>query len=324
MPYGNQSVTTGSHHAVRRVNTPYDMGALDARDLLVMRGRLGAVRTMQQTTHCEAPPVMPHGISPATYRYPNMQSLNRVAAQGSCRSPFSPGAADLRALLVIRGRLGQPLPPLGSSRYPHRAGVARKTYGPIAGRYVVNGGRRLGQVAEIATAATSLAPAIEGISQLFGPAASGAYAERQAKVYTYYEQALTAPGSVSSEDAVITLAAISTNGFDAAQNIQQNNPQITRAYAQQALQRLSSQGWINVNTSSPKYTGIGASGVVYAPTGTSGLNTEAAVSQGALPSGNTAALSQGYAPSYGAGVAISPLLLLGALGLGAVLILRNR
>ena len=63
-------------------------------------------------------------------------------------------------------------------------------------------------------------------------------------------------------------------------------------------------------------TGIGASGVVYKPTGTTGLNTEAAVSQSALPAGNTAAL--------GIAGGISPLLLIGVLGVGAVLILRNR
>jgi len=84
------------------------------------------------------------------------------------------------------------------------------------------------------------------------------------------------------------------------------------------LQELSSQGWINVNTSSPKYTGIGASGVVYKPTGTTGLNTEAAVSQSALPAGNTAALGGT------AGGSSTTLLLLAALGIGGFLILRQR
>lgn len=320
MPYGNQSVTTGSHSSVRRVNTPYDLGALDVRELLAMRGRLGAVQTMAQTTGsgCDAPPSMPHGITPASHRYPPMQALNRVPREGFARTPFSPGAVDVRALSVVRGRLGQPLPPLGSSRYASRAGVARRTYGPIAGRYAGNGGRRLGQIAEITTAATSLAPAIASISQLFGPGASGADAERQAKMYSYYEQAMTAPGSPSSIDAVINLYAIATQGFDPVVNQQQNNPQITRTYAQQALQLLSSQGWINVNSDQPSYTGIGASGVVYAPHGTSGTNTQVAVSKSALPAGDTAALG-GTVGALG----VSPLLLLSVFAVGALFILRR-
>jgi hypothetical protein len=308
MPYGNRSVTTGSANAVRRVNTPYDLGALDVRSLLSARGRLGQV---------------PGQVSPrGSQRYPDMQSMNRVVQEGFSRMPFSPGAVDVREFLVVRGRLGQSLPPLRSSRYPMRAGPQGSwERAPIAGRYAGNGGHRLGQVAEIATAATSLAPMIASIQGLFGPGASGADAERQAKIYSYYEQSLTQPGSASSVDSVITLNAIANNAYDPIQRVQQNNPQITRAYAQQALQRLSSQGWINVNTSSPSYTGIGASGIVYASSGTSGLDTQTAVSQSALPPGNTAALGGMMGGGTVFGV---PLVVLAAAGLGAVLLLRKR
>jgi hypothetical protein len=320
MPYGNQSATTGSRNAVRRVNTPYDMGALDARELLVMRGRLGAVRTMQQTTHCEAAPVMPHGIAPVTHRYPDMQMLNRVPRVGFSRTPFSPGADGVRALLLMRGRLGQPVPLLTSSRYASRAGAGSRTYGPIAGRYAANGGRRLGQVAEIATAATSLAPAIVSIAQLFGGGLSGANAERAAKVYTYYENAMTAPGSTSSIDAATTLWAIANQAVDPIQHLQENNPQATRAYAQQALQQLSSQGWVDLNSGNPRYIGIGASGRVFAP---NAQGVQQAVADSGIPPTGTYGPSQ--SPNYyGGGAAISPLVLLGVLGLGAVLLLRNR
>lgn len=302
MPYGNHSATTGSSHSVRRVNTPYDLGALDVRTMLSMRGRLGAIPS----------------------RYPEQNALNRVQPQGFARTPFSPGAVDVRTLFAARGRLGQslaPVHPMRSSRYPSRTGaVGSWGRSAIAGRYAANGGHRMGQVQEIATAASALLPTIDSISQLFGSSASGADAERQAKMYSYYEQAMTAPGSTSSVDAVVNLYSIAMQAFDPVTNQQQNNPQITRTYAQQALQRLSSQGWINVNSDYPSYTGIGASGVIYDPTGTSGTNTQTAVANRGLPAGNTAALGG----SVGVGVSGSALLLLALVGVGGVLLLQHR
>lgn len=353
MPYGNQSVTTGSRSSVRRVNTPYDLGTLDVRQLLSIRGRLGAMRCLATTPHglphtatrgrheirehqrelAEAHP-LPHrarALTPATHHYPPMQALNRPLYPGFSRTPFDPGLVPIRALYLTRGRLGdyQTPPALRSSRYPSRTPRSAWDRGPLAGRYAGNGGRRLGQVAEIATAATSLAPTIASISQLFGPGASGADAERQAHMYSLYEQAMTSPGSPSSIDAVVNLYTTATQQYDPIARVQQNNPQITRTYAQQALQQLSTQGWINVNSLSPSYTGIGASGVVYAPTSSTGMNTETAVAQTPLPRGNAAAVNQGYGGGYGTGasgfasVSGSPLLLLGVLGLGAILILRR-
>lgn len=112
---------------------------------------------------------------------------------------------------------------------------------------------------------------VSTLSSIFGGnPATGADAERQAHVYSIYETAMTSPGSAASVDAVIELYTMAGNLFDPVNNVQQNNPQATRTYSQQALQMLATQGWQNVNSLKPSYTGVAASGVVYGTDPTTG------------------------------------------------------
>jgi hypothetical protein len=132
-------------------------------------------------------------------------------------------------------------------------------------------GNTVGAAVGIPGAGSAAAPIIQGLQSIFGGnPATGANAQRQAKVYSYYGMAMTDPGSAPSVGAVITLQAISTNGYDSYQHLQQNNPQATRTYATQALQALASQGWENVYGSNPMYTGIPQSGAIYAADQTTG------------------------------------------------------
>ena len=112
---------------------------------------------------------------------------------------------------------------------------------------------------------------VSTISSIFGGnPATGADAERQAHVYSIYETAMTAPGSAASVDAVIELYAMATQQPDPVTGVIENNPQATRTYAQQALLTLATQGWQNVNSFQPRFTGVPASGVVYGSDPTTG------------------------------------------------------
>lgn len=222
MPYPTSTIANGTGSSVRRANTPYDMGALDARSLLVMHGRFGAA-----------------------------------------------------------------LPMVASSRYPGRVGSNARV--AIAGRYAQNGGRRLGQVQEVATAASALVPAIDSIESLFGGGATGDDAERQAAIYTMYEQAMTSPGSVASIKAVVGLYTIANQIYDPVNGVQRNNPQATRTYAQQAIETLSEQGWTLINANfAPVYTGVGASGAIYSANQTTGQQQVVATAK--LPASSSSAL----------------------------------
>lgn len=124
-------------------------------------------------------------------------------------------------------------------------------------------------------------PIIDSIAQLFGGnPATGADAERQSHVDTIYEEAMTSPGSSASIAAVVELYTMANNLFDPINNVQQNNPQATRTYAQEALNVLSSQGWSNIGLN-PVYTGVQASGQVLAVNSATGQ--QAVVANRALP-----------------------------------------
>jgi hypothetical protein len=129
-----------------------------------------------------------------------------------------------------------------------------------------------------------VAPVVDTLAQLFqGNPATGSDAERESKIYSYYATAMTAPGSPSSICAVQTLYSIAMQGQSPScnGNFMQDNPQATRTYAQEALQVLSSQGWINVNSPNPQYIGVAQSGIVYAPSQTTGQ--QVAVANAGLP-----------------------------------------
>lgn len=147
------------------------------------------------------------------------------------------------------------------SAYP---GKPRMGLGDVSAAEAESIGNTVGAAVGLPGAGSIAAPVIGTLQSIFGGnPATGANAQRQAKVYSYYGMAMTDPGSAPSVGAVMTLQAISTNGYDAYQKIQQNNPQATRTYAAQALQALASQGWENVYGANPMYTGIPQSGEVF-------------------------------------------------------------
>jgi hypothetical protein len=112
---------------------------------------------------------------------------------------------------------------------------------------------------------------VSTVQSIFGGnPATGANAQRQAHVYSIYETAMTAPGSAPSVDAVIELYAMATQQTDPITGVPENNPQATRTYAQQALLMLATQGWQNVNSFHPTFSGVAASGVVYGSDPTTG------------------------------------------------------
>lgn len=124
----------------------------------------------------------------------------------------------------------------------------------------------MGQLEQIVGEATGqLAPLVSAAQSIFGGnPATGANAQRQAAMYSLYAQAMTSPGSQPSVDAAIALYTIANQIYDPVANIQRNNPQATRTYATQALQALASQGWENVNSLRPQYTGVQQSGEIFA------------------------------------------------------------
>jgi hypothetical protein len=193
--------------------------------------------------------------------------------------PWSSGYGQQAPGLAGMGRLQKPRGRTFGS-YPTRLGQSATTTAANAAGAVAN--------AIVPGSGSIVAPVIQTLAQVFGGnPATGDNAERQAKMYTYYEQAMTNPGSPSSICAVQTLYSIAMQGISPACNAsdpngQQNNPQATRTYAQQVLQVLSTQGWVNVNTTNPTYTGIAASGVIYAPQSSTGQ--EVAVANAGLPS----------------------------------------
>lgn len=119
---------------------------------------------------------------------------------------------------------------------------------------------------------------VSSFADIFGGnPATGKNAERQANMYTLYEEAQTSPGSPASIDAVVQLYTISRNLYDPIDKVQQNEPQVTRTYAQQVLQVLATQGWTNVNSLHPVYTGSLAVGEVFSPNAATGTESVTAV-----------------------------------------------
>ncbi len=80
-------------------------------------------------------------------------------------------------------------------------------------------------------------------------------AQRQEKVYGYYQMGMTNPGSPSSVAALRTLHAIATNGHDPTFGRRQNNPISTRVYAHCALATLAVDGWHGAAVGAPEYLG---------------------------------------------------------------------
>jgi hypothetical protein len=110
---------------------------------------------------------------------------------------------------------------------------------------------------------------VDSLASLFGDGGvSSTDQQREASIYTLYEEAMTSPGSAASIAAVCALYSISAQIYDVVNNVQRNNPAVTRGYASTALQQLSTQGWTNVQSFTPRYTGVAASGVVYNAAGT--------------------------------------------------------
>jgi hypothetical protein len=132
-------------------------------------------------------------------------------------------------------------------------------------------GNVIGAAVGVPGAGSIASGVVSTIQSIFGGnPATGANAERQAKVYSIYETAMTSPGSAPSVDAVVELYTMANNLYDPINGVQQNEPQATRTYSQQALQMLATQGWQNVNSFKPSFSGVPASGVVYGTDPTSG------------------------------------------------------
>jgi len=152
-------------------------------------------------------------------------------------------------------------------------------------------GNDVGALVGVPGAGSMAAPIIQGIQSIFGSnPATGANAERQAHMYSLYEGAMTDPGSSQSVADVVNLYTTATQQYDPIAGVQQNNPQATRTYAQQALQMLATQGWENVNSLHPTYTGIAASGAVYeanAATGQESLVAQRPLASASPVSGTT-------------------------------------
>lgn len=139
---------------------------------------------------------------------------------------------------------------------------------------------------------------VSTVSSIFGGnPATGKNAERQAHIYSIYETAMTSPGSSTSRAAVAELYAIANQIPDQITGVVENNPQATRTYAQQALQMLATQGWENVNSFTPVFTGVPASGVVYGANQATGQEQQI-----------------GVRPIAGAGMGSGTLLVLGIIG----------
>lgn len=190
-----------------------------------------------------------------------------------------------------------------ASVMPYRA---RSVYGRRARLGQTEAGQLIGTIGGTAANAIApgsgaiVAPVIDSIAQLFGGnPATGANAERQAHIDTVYEQAMTSPGSSSSIAAVVELYTISLNLYDPVNNVQQNNPQATRTYAQEALNVLASQGWSNIGLS-PVYTGVYASGEVLGVNSATGA--QGVVANRALPSSVSSLLSSPLGLLAGAAV----------------------
>lgn len=166
--------------------------------------------------------------------------------------------------------------------YPRRLGQSSSDIGNLLGA-----GAGAGANAILPGSGSVVQPLVDSIAQVFGPnPVTGPDAERRSKMYTYYAGAMTSPGSAQSVCDAATLQAIATAGMtpscNTASSGYENNPQSTRTFAQEALQALSSQGWIGTNTPSPYYTGIPQSGAIFAP-GAQGQ--QQVVAQGAPLSG---------------------------------------
>ncbi len=162
-------------------------------------------------------------------------------------------------------------------------------------------GNVVGAAVGIPGAGSIASGVVSTVQSIFGGnPATGKDAERQAKVYSIYETAMTAPGSAPSVDAVIELYAMATQQPDPVTGVVENNPQSTRTYAQQALQMLSTQGWQNVNSFHPTFSGVPASGVVY------GANTQGQQ----IPVGQRGIIGAG-GPGYVGGPSLTTLLFLG-------------
>lgn len=165
-------------------------------------------------------------------------------------------------------------------------------------------------------------PVIDSLAQVFASnPATGKDAERQAKMYSYYAGGMTAPGSAQSLCDVQTLEAIALQGVApaCAGGGQQNNPQATRTYAQEALQALASQGWIGVNTPNPQYIGVPQSGNIYAA---NAQGQQQVVAQASIPI-TSAGLATELATNPIGALTSNPLLLVGG-GLLLAFLLSGR
>jgi hypothetical protein len=144
----------------------------------------------------------------------------------------------------------------------HRGMKAQSTFATRQGR------RQMGDViSDIANVASGglgggASSVVDSLAGLFGGGLSSTDEERAEAVYTLYEEAMTSPGSNASMAAVVALYTISSQIFDPVNQVNRNNPAITRSYAATALQKLATQGWTNVQSLTPRYTGVAASGQV--------------------------------------------------------------
>ena len=165
--------------------------------------------------------------------------------------------------------------------YPTRSGMGQgfdfsqifggPSPGGSSNQTLTTAGNVIGAAVGVPGAGSIASGVVSTVQSIFGGnPATGKNAERQAHVYSIYETAMTAPGSAPSVDAVIELYAIATQQTDPVTGVVENNPQATRTYAQQALLTLATQGWQNVNSMQPRFTGVPASGVVYGSDPTTG------------------------------------------------------